>query len=71
MSWDATTNMTQMDGSICLLLMFLLRAFYCIQMNPLCKLYLMEELSSRKLTDVLNKNLVQYRGEAGLSQHPS
>ena len=47
MSWDATTNMTQMDGWICLLLMFLLRAFYCIQMNPLCKLYIMEELSSR------------------------
>ena len=47
MSWDATTNMKQMDGWICLLLMFLLRAFYCIQMNPLCKLYIREELSSR------------------------
>ena len=47
MSWDATTNMTQMDKCICLLLMFLLRAFYCIQTNPLCKLYIMEELSSR------------------------
>ena len=46
MSWDATKNI-QMDGWICLLLMFLLRAFYCIQMNPLCKLYIMEELSSR------------------------
>ena len=47
MSWDATTNMTPIDGWICLLLMFLLRAFYCIQMKPSCKLYIMEELSSR------------------------
>ena len=28
-------------------IMFLLGAFYCIQMNPLCKLYIMEELSRR------------------------
>ena len=27
--------------------MFLLGAFYCVQMNPLCKLHIMEELSSR------------------------
>ena len=40
-------NMTQMDGWICLLLMFPLGAFYSIQMNPLCKMYIMEELSSR------------------------
>ena len=36
-----------MDGWISLLLLFLLRAFYCIQTNSLCKLYIMEELSSR------------------------
>ena len=35
-----------MDGWICLLLLFLLRAFYCVQTNSLCK-YIMEELSSR------------------------
>ena len=49
--------------------MFLLRAFYCIQMNPLCKLYIMEDYQAE--TDALNKNVVQYREEAGLSQHPS
>ena len=37
-------------GWSCLLLMFLMRTFYCVQMNALCKLYrrtLSEELSSR------------------------
>ena len=47
MSWDATTNMTLQMDEFVLLLMFLLGAFYCVQMNPLCKLYIMEELSSR------------------------
>ena len=38
----------------------------------LCKLY-MEPFGKNYQadTDALNKNVVQYRGEAGLSQHPS
>ena len=41
MSWHATTNMTQMDGGefVCYK-RFLMRAFYCVQMKPLCKLYI-------------------------------
>ena len=57
--------MTQMDGWICILLMFPLGAIYRIQMSPSCKLYIMEETE----TDALNKNVVQYRGEAGLIEH--
>ena len=57
-----------MDGWICLLLhvMFPLRAFYSIQITyiePYGKNYQAD-------TDALNKNLVQYRGEVGLSKHP-
>ena len=62
MSWDAITNMTQMDGWICLLLTFLLIAFYCIQMNPLCKFYNDSFRKNYQVdTDTLNKYVVQYR----------
>ena len=49
-----------------------MRAFYCVQTNPLCKLYMKPYGKNYQAdTDALNKNVVQYRGEAGLSQHPS
>ena len=49
---------------ICLLLMFLIRAFYCVQMNPLCKLYIEPyRKNCQAHTDALNKNVVQYRGK--------
>ena len=49
--------------------MFLSRAFYCIQINPLCTLYIEPHGKNYQAdTDALNKNVVQYRGEAGLSQ---
>ena len=48
--------------------MFLLSAFYCIQMNPLCKLYIQPYGKNHQAdTDVLNENVIQNRGEAGLS----
>ena len=37
--------------------------------EPFMSVDIMEELSAE--TDALNKNVVHYRGEAGLSQHPS
>ena len=49
---------------ICLSLMFLMRAFYCVQMNPLCKLNIEPYRKNyQEDTDALNKNVVQYRGE--------
>ena len=45
--------------------MFLLKAFYCIQMNPLCKLYI--EPSGKDYqadTDANKQNVIQYRREA-------
>ena len=50
---------------ICLLLVFLMRGFYCAQMNPLCKLMYIEPYGKNYQadTDTLNKNVVQYRGE--------
>ena len=45
--------------------MFLLKAFYCIQMNPLCKLYI--EPSGKDYqadTDANKQNVIRYRGEA-------
>ena len=45
--------------------MFLSRASYCIQMNPLCKLYIEPHGKSYQAdTDVLNKNVVKHRGDA-------
>ena len=59
MSWDVTTNMTQMDGSE-----FVMRAFYCVQINPLCKLYIEHYRKNYQAdTDALNKNVVQYIGD--------
>ena len=46
--------------------MFLMRAFYCVQMNPLGKLYIEPYGKSYMYqadTGALNKNKVQYRGE--------
>ena len=60
--------MGELDLSV-IYVLDLSRAFYCIQMNPLYNLY-MGRTCSQADTDALNKNLVQYRGEAGLSQHP-
>ena len=57
--------MTQMDGGefVCYL-MFLMRAFYCVQMNLLCKLYIEPYGKNYQAdTDAFNKNVVQYRGE--------
>ena len=49
---------------ICLLLLFLMRAFYCVQMNPLCKLYIEPYRKNYQAdSDALNKNVVHYRGE--------
>ena len=46
--------------------MFPLRAFYCIQMNPYVSCTSWKNYQAE--TDALNKNVDQYRGEAGLSQ---
>ena len=65
MSWHATTNMTQMDGGefVCYK-RFLMRAFYCVQMKPLCKLYIEPYRKNYQAdTDALNKNVVQNRRE--------
>ena len=49
---------------ICLLLLFLMRPFYCVPMNPLCKLYLEPYRKNYQAdTDALFKNVAQYRGE--------
>ena len=56
MSWDAKTNKTQMNGGDCV--------SFCVQTNPLCKLYMKPYGKNYKAdTDALNKNVVQYRGE--------
>ena len=46
-----------------------MRAFYCVEMNPLCKLFI-EPYGKNYMwmmyqadTGALNKNKVQYRGE--------
>ena len=60
MSWDATTNMTQMDGGEFVCYNERMRAFYCVQMNPLCKLYIEPYGKNyQRDTDALNKNVVQ------------
>ena len=61
-----------MNGWICLLLMFLFRAFYCIQMNPLCKFY-SHFFGKNYLvdSDVLNKYVIQYRQRRSWSQSTS
>ena len=67
MSWNATTNMTEMDGGefVCYKC-FSWEPFYCVQMNPLCKLYI-EPYGKNYMyqadTGALNKNKVQYGGE--------
>ena len=44
--------------------MFVIWAFYCVHMNPLCKLYIEPYGKNyRADTDALNQNVVQYRGE--------
>jgi len=44
--------------------MFLMRAFYCVQTNPLCKWYIEPYGKNYQAdTDALNENVVQYRGE--------
>ena len=44
--------------------MFLMRAFYCVQMDHLCKLHIEPYGKNYQAdTDAFNKNLVQYRGE--------
>ena len=49
---------------ICLLLMLLMRAFYCVQMNPLCKLYIQPYRKNYQAdTNALSKNVAQYRRE--------
>ena len=61
-----------MDGWICLLLMFLLRAFYCIQLKPLCKFYSDSFGKNYQVdTDALNKYVVQYRQRRSWSQSTS
>ena len=41
-------------------IMFLMRAFYCVQMNPLCKLYIEPYGKNYQTdTDALNKYVVQ------------
>ena len=66
MSWNATTNMTEMDGGEFVCFMFLMRAFYSVEMNPLCKLFI-EPYGKNYMyeadTGALNKNKAQYRGE--------
>ena len=38
--------------------MFLMRAFYCVQMKPLCKLYIQPYRKNYQAdTDALNKNM--------------
>ena len=66
MSCEETTNMTRVDGWICQLLMFYRELFTVSRwtyIEPYGKNY-------QEDSDALNKNVVQYRGEAGLSKHP-
>ena len=72
MNWDAATNIDKhgtngwvnlsvINVSTETLLLFTVSRSTCIE--PYGKNYQAD-------TDALNKNLVQYRGEAGLSKHP-
>ena len=66
MNRDVTTNMTQMDGGefVC---------YYCFywQLFTVSRWTYIEPHGKNYQadTDALNKNLVQYRGEAGLSKN--
>ena len=64
MSWDVTTNITQMDGVNVSVINVSVESFllYPDESCTSWKNYMAE-------TDALNKNVVQYRGEAVLIQH--
>ena len=66
MSWEETTNMTQVEGWICQLLMFY-RELFTVSRWTYIETY---GKNYQEGSDALKKNVVQYRGEAGLSKHP-